>query len=69
MGKMDLILRDSHVDTGFKTYIPIHVIVPTLEYAGEVRGGNAMSVKQLEMIRVTAVKNTLDAQNRRVVQH
>ena len=46
--KMDAILTDSHLDTRIKRYILVNVIVPKLEYAGEVREGNAKFVKQLE---------------------
>ena len=37
---MDVILRDSHLDTRTKRFILLNVIVPKLEYAGEVREGN-----------------------------
>lgn len=33
---MKAILRDSHLDIRIKRYIPMNVIVPKLEYAGEV---------------------------------
>ena len=35
------------------------VIVPKLEYAGEVWGGNAKLVKQLETVQMTAAKKVL----------
>ena len=37
--KMDLILRDPYLDTRIKKCILLDVIVPQLEYAGEVWGG------------------------------
>ena len=45
---MGAILTDSHLDTRNKLCIMIDVIVPKLEYAGEVREWNAKSVKQLD---------------------
>ena len=36
VGKMDAILKNSHLDTRAKECIPMNVIVPKLEYAGEV---------------------------------
>ena len=44
---MDAILTDSHPDTRFKRWVMINVIVPKLEYAGELWEGNAKLVKQL----------------------
>ena len=35
------------------------VIVPKLEYAGEVWKGNAKFVKQVEMVQMTAAKKVL----------
>ena len=43
VGKMDVILTDSHFDTRRQICIPINVIAPKLEYAGEVWEGNANS--------------------------
>ena len=54
IGKMDAILTDSHLDTRIKRYILTNVIVPRLEYAGEVWEGNANLVKQLETVQLTA---------------
>ena len=45
--EMGAILTDSHLDTRNKLCILIDVIVPKLEYAGELREGKAKSVKQL----------------------
>ena len=56
---MDAILTDSHLDTTIKIYILVNVIVPKLEYAGEVREGNAKFVKQLEAVQMTVAKNIL----------
>ena len=44
---MDAILTDSHLDTRIKRCIMMIVIVPKLQYAGEVWEGNAKFVKQL----------------------
>ena len=57
VGKMDAILTDSHLDTRSKRCILINVIVPKLEYAGELWEGNAKFVKQLETVQMTATKN------------
>ena len=40
VGRMDVILRDSHLDTKIKICILLNVIVPKLEYAGAVWEGN-----------------------------
>ena len=53
---MDVILRDSHLDTRIKRCILMSVIVPKLEYAGEVWEGNAKLVKKFETIPMTAAK-------------
>ena len=37
----------------------MNVIVPKLEYAGEVWEGNGKFVKQLERVQMTAAKNML----------
>ncbi|MEP5446747.1 hypothetical protein, partial [Ekhidna sp.] len=39
--KMDAILTDSHLDTRIKICIMMKVIMPNLEYAGDVWEGNA----------------------------
>ena len=54
---MDAILTDPHLNTRMKICILINVIVPKLEYAGEVWEGNAKFVKQLETVQMTAAKN------------
>ena len=53
VGKMDVILADSHLDTRITIYIMIDVIVPKLEYA-EVWEGSAKLVEQLETVQMTA---------------
>ena len=59
VGKMDAILTDSHLDTTNKICILINVIAPKVEYAGELWGGNAKLVKQLETVQMSAAKNVL----------
>ena len=59
VGKMDVILTDPHLDTRITICILINVIVPKLEYAGEVWRGNAKFVKQLETVQTTAARNIL----------
>ena len=61
VGKMDAILLvgDSLLDTRIEICILVSVTAPKLEYAGEARGGNANFVKQLEAVRMTAVKHML----------
>ena len=59
VGKMDAILTDSHLDARIEGCILMCVIVPKLEYAGEVWEGNAKIVKQLETVRMTAANSKL----------
>ena len=59
VGKMDAILTDPHLDTRIKICILMNVIVPKLEYAGEVWEGNTKFVKQLETVLMTAAKHIL----------
>ena len=56
---MDAIRTDSHVDSRAKMCILMNVIVRKLEYPGEVWGGNAKLVKQLETVQMTAAKKVL----------
>ena len=56
IGKMDAILTDSHLGTRIKRCILMIVIVPKLEYAGEVWEGYATLVKQLKTVQMTAAK-------------
>ena len=53
---MNAILTDSHLDTINRTKrcILMSVIVPKLEYAGEVWEGDAKFVKQLETVQMAA---------------
>ena len=55
---MDVILRESQLDTRIKRCILMNVIVPKLEYA-EVWEGNAKLVKKLETIPMTEAKKIL----------
>ena len=55
---MDVILKDSHLDTRIKISILMNVIVPKLEYAGEVWDGNAMLVKNSETVQKAAAEDT-----------
>ena len=58
MGKMDAILTGSPLDTRIKRCILMSVIVPKLDYAGEVWEGNTKFEKQMETVQVTAaIKN------------
>ena len=59
VGKMDAILTDPHLGAWLKLCTLMNVIVPKLEYAGEVWEGNAKLVKQLETVQTTASKNIL----------
>ena len=59
VGKMDAILTDSHLDTRIKRCILRNVIVPELEYAGDIWEGNAKLVNQLEKVQRTAAKTIL----------
>ena len=55
---MDVILRDLHLDTRIKRCISMNVIVPKLEYAGEVWEGN-VKLKKLETVQLAAAKKIL----------
>ncbi|CAB1099601.1 unnamed protein product [Ectocarpus sp. CCAP 1310/34] len=59
IGKMDEILTDPHLDTRIKRCVLLNVIVPKLEYAGEVWEGNEKAVKQLETVQMAAAKKIL----------
>ena len=58
--RMDVILRSSHLDTRIKRCILMNVIVPKLEYAGEVWEGNVKLVKKLETVQMAAAKKILE---------
>ena len=69
---MDAILRESQLDTRIKICILRNLIVPKLEYAGEVWEGNAKLVKKLETVPMTVAKKEYysDVRKRRVIiQH
>ena len=53
---MNAILTDPHLDTRINSYIVMIVIVPKLDYAGEVWGGNAKFGQQLKMYRWQQLK-------------
>jgi len=59
IGRMDVILRDPHLDTRIKRCILMNVIVPKLEYAGEVWEGNVKLVERLETLQMAAAKKIL----------
>ena len=56
---MDAILRESQLDTRIKICILRNVIVPKLEYTGEVWEGTAKLVKKLETVPMTAAEKIL----------
>ena len=56
---MDAILRESQLDTRIKICILRNVIIPKLEYAGEVWEENAKLLKKLETVPMTAAKKIL----------
>ena len=58
VGKMHAILTDPHLDTRIERCILTNVIVPKLEYAGEVWERNPKFVK-LETVQMTAAKKIL----------
>ena len=55
---MDAILPgpDPHLDTRIKRCMLMNVIVPNIDYAGEVWEGNAKFAQQLEAVQMTAAK-------------
>ena len=60
VGRMDVILRDSCLDTRIKRCILLSVVVPKLEYAGEVWEGNKkLLADKLETVQVSAAKKIL----------
>ena len=69
IGKIDVIPRDTHLDSSIKRCILMNVIVPKLEYAGEIWEGGAKLVKKLETIPVPEAKKILDVRKRRAIQH
>ena len=67
MSRMGFILRHPHIGTGIERCILMNMIVPKLEYAGEVWEGNAKLVKKLKTVQMAAARR-LGARKRRVVQ-
>ena len=63
-GKMHPILADRHLDTRIKLAVLKSVIVPPLEYAGEVWEGNTKVVKELEAAQMKAAKIILGCSKR-----
>ena len=63
IGKMEVILRESHLDTRIKRCILMKVIVPKLEYAGEVWEGTAKLVKIRNSTNDSSKENTLMFKN------
>ena len=59
VGRMGMILRDSRLDTRIKRCILLNVIVPKLEYAGEVWEGNKKLAEKLETVQMSAAKKIL----------
>ena len=67
---MDMILRDSRLDTRIKTCILMNVIVPKLEYDEEVWEGNVKLAEKLETVQMAAAKKTLGcSKKRRAMRH
>ena len=60
VGRMDVILRDSHLDTRIKRCMLLNVIVQKLEYAGEVWEGNKKLAEKLETVQLAAAKKVLE---------
>lgn len=56
---MDVILTDSRLDTRIKTCIFMNVIVPKLEYVGELCEGNVKFVKKFRPVRIAAAEKIL----------
>ena len=56
IGIRDAIPTDSGLDSRIRICILMNVIVPKLEYAGEVSEGNAKFVKPMETVQMTAAK-------------
>lgn len=56
IGNMGMIPRASCLDTRIRICILTHVIVPTLNYAGEVRERNVELVKGLATVQMAPAK-------------
>ncbi|CAB1098704.1 unnamed protein product [Ectocarpus sp. CCAP 1310/34] len=63
-GKLHPILANRHLDTRIKLTVLKSVIVPPLEYAGEVWEGNKKVVKELEAAQMKAAKIILGCSRR-----
>ncbi|CAB1115356.1 unnamed protein product [Ectocarpus sp. CCAP 1310/34] len=63
-GKLHPILANRHLDTRIKLTVLKSVIVPPLEYAGEVWEGNKKVVKELEAAQMKAAKTILGCSKR-----
>ncbi|CAB1099724.1 unnamed protein product [Ectocarpus sp. CCAP 1310/34] len=63
-GKLHPILANRHLDTRIKLTVLKGVIVPPLEYAGEVWEGNKKVVKELEAAQMKAAKTILGCSKR-----
>ncbi|CAB1113177.1 unnamed protein product [Ectocarpus sp. CCAP 1310/34] len=63
-GKLHPILANRHLDTRIKLTVLKSVIVPPLEYAGEVWEGNKKVVKELEAAQMKAAKTILGCSRR-----
>ena len=58
VGRMDVILTDSLLDTRTKRCILLNVILPKLEYAGEVWEGNKKLADKLETVQMATSQST-----------
>ena len=56
---MDVILRDSYLDTRIRRYILLNMIVPKLDYAGAVWEGSMKLAEKLETVQMAAAKKIL----------
>ena len=59
IGGVDVILRDSHLDSSIMKYVLINVMVPKVENA-EVWEGNAKLVKTMETLQMAAAEKTIE---------
>ena len=58
-GRVNVILRNSHLDTRIKRCTLLNVIVPKLEYAREVWGANKKLPDKMERVQMAAGKKIL----------
>ena len=59
-GEMDVIIRDSYLDTRIEICILMNAIAPKLEYAGEVWEGSVELVEISETVPMAAAKKILE---------